>query len=248
MASRKVYFNNPAGLRLVGVFHKPFDPTTKTAILCHGFRGDKSEHRAFEELAEALKEQGIAALRFDFSGSGESDPTDITLAKQVEDVKTAIAYCQQEGYTSLGLFGHSLGGLCALVAWDPRIKTMILHASNTKSTESYSLSTEKAKASFEKRGYAIVENSSGGKMRVDKQMVGELASIDQREILSRITSPLLFIHGSSDETNDPDHSKSAFPLAPQGSQLEIVSGMGHQMRDHLENTISLSVDWFTKHL
>jgi len=248
MRSGKVKFPNSKGQNLMGVIHAPFDKTEKIVIMSHGFTGDKYEHGGFGKAAEAFREEEIAALRFDFGGSGESYPTDITISKQADDLKSAISYALNEGFKSIGLLGHSLGGLCSILAFDGRVKAMVLHAAPTKPQMPPRLQTEEAKFSFERRGYAIITNSSGDKFRVDKTFLKEMENINQSEILRRLTCPVLLIHGSSDERVLPDHSKSALPLLPPQSSLEILLGNGHYFNDGVDNTISLSVEWFKKFL
>lgn len=248
MGSRKVTFSNTAGLRLSGVLHEPHERSDAIVIMSHGFTGNRDEHGGFQKLGEALLEEGYSALRFDFSGSGESSPTDITIAKQVDDLKSTIAHSQALGYSRICLLGHSLGGLCSLKAFDSRIKTMILHAAPTKPHNSQRLQAEEAQRSFEKKGFAIIENSSGGKIRVDKEFILEQQSMNQSELLSNITCPVLLIHGSSDEVIPPDHSKTALPLLPQTSRLEIIAGKGHDFSDNIETTTKLCLDWCKNHL
>ena len=48
-------------------------------ILCHGFTGDKYEWGRFPEIAIVCNKEGIDALIFDFSGSGENERIPIRL-------------------------------------------------------------------------------------------------------------------------------------------------------------------------
>lgn len=64
------------GLILRGVLHIPEDIKVKEPIVCifHGFTGDKiGPHFIFVKLSRILARRGIASVRFDFAGSGESD-------------------------------------------------------------------------------------------------------------------------------------------------------------------------------
>jgi pimeloyl-ACP methyl ester carboxylesterase len=65
-----------------------------------------------------------SALASDFSGCGESDDDSLPVAKQVDDLRSAIARAQ--GFQRIGLFGNSLGTLICLRAYSPEIATMIL--------------------------------------------------------------------------------------------------------------------------
>ena len=105
-------------------------------VLCHGFTGNRGGDGHFAPLAGDLAERGIATVRLDFAGCGDStEPyTAYTLANMAADVDSAIAFMQSEyGVTGpVGLVGHSMGGrlaslypqlgqypAAALVLWSP---------------------------------------------------------------------------------------------------------------------------------
>ena len=63
--------------RLYGMLHSPDTPAPATGwpsvVVLHGFTGNRIEgHRNFVLLARKLAARGVACLRFDFRGSGES--------------------------------------------------------------------------------------------------------------------------------------------------------------------------------
>ena len=62
------------GQQIVGMLHVPNGRGRfPGALLLHGFTGTKTEsHRMFVKLSRRLAEHGIASLRFDFRGSGDS--------------------------------------------------------------------------------------------------------------------------------------------------------------------------------
>jgi len=68
---RLIAFRNQ-GQRLYGMLHRPEGVAIAPAVvLCHGFTGQRIEsHRLFVKMARDLAAHGIAALRFDFRGSG----------------------------------------------------------------------------------------------------------------------------------------------------------------------------------
>ena len=103
-------------------------------VLCHGFTGDRSGDGHFAPLAADLAAQGIATVRLDFPGCGDStEPfTAYTLSNMADDVESAITYMQQTyGTGRTALVGHSMGGrlaslypqrkggITALALWSP---------------------------------------------------------------------------------------------------------------------------------
>ena len=84
-------------------------------IFCHGFSGTK-DGPMFELIADTLQAHGIASIRFDFNGHGESEGEfkDMTVPNEIEDAKKVVEYVSDLRYvSSLAIVGHSQGGVVA---------------------------------------------------------------------------------------------------------------------------------------
>lgn len=85
-------------------------------VLCHGFTGNRQGDGHFAPLAEDLAAHGIATVRLDFAGCGDStEPyANYTLANMAADVDSVIGYMQASyGTGKTALVGHSMGGRLA---------------------------------------------------------------------------------------------------------------------------------------
>lgn len=85
-------------------------------VLCHGFTGNRQGDGHFAPLAEDLAAHGIATVRLDFAGCGDStEPyANYTLANMAADVDSVIGYVQATyGTGKTALVGHSIGGRLA---------------------------------------------------------------------------------------------------------------------------------------
>lgn len=85
-------------------------------VLCHGFTGNRQGDGHFAPLAEDLAAPGIATVRLDFAGCGDStEPyANYTLANMAADVDSVIGYMQATyGTGKTALVGHSMGGRLA---------------------------------------------------------------------------------------------------------------------------------------
>lgn len=85
-------------------------------VLCHGFTGNRQGDGHFAPLAEDLAAHGIATVRLDFAGCGDStEPySNYTLANMAADVDSVIGYMQATyGTGKTALVGHSMGGRLA---------------------------------------------------------------------------------------------------------------------------------------
>lgn len=103
-------------------------------IICHGFTSNK-EHLLLKNLADELEMRGIASIRFDFNGHGESegDFQDMTVLNEISDAKKVYDYANRlPNVTSISIAGHSQGGVVAsMVAGElgaKKIKSVVLMA------------------------------------------------------------------------------------------------------------------------
>lgn len=84
-------------------------------IFCHGFGGTK-DGPLFELICDSLQAHGIASIRFDFNGHGQSEGEfkDMTVPNEIEDAKKVVEYVRDLRYVSdLAIVGHSQGGVVA---------------------------------------------------------------------------------------------------------------------------------------
>ncbi len=109
--------------KIFGILHQPLHMKKVPAVIvCHGLGGSKSGGgRIYVKLAEGLAKKGIATLRIDFRGSGDSEGNfeDMTVETQVSDTLAALDFIQHHSGIDpkkIGFFGCSFGGAIALEA------------------------------------------------------------------------------------------------------------------------------------
>ena len=73
MKTEKVFFQSE-GQTLTGILHLPDQNNPPCVIASHGLLSSKDSEK-YIALGERLAEEGIAMLRFDVRGIGESDGT-----------------------------------------------------------------------------------------------------------------------------------------------------------------------------
>ncbi len=124
--------------RLLGALHlaQRLQPKSSAVLLCNPFGEEASRsHRTFRVLATQLERAGYSALRFDYTGTGDSagSSEDVTVAGWLEDIEAAAARLQAASGAArvsiVGLrFGATLAALATLrgalrprqlVLWDP---------------------------------------------------------------------------------------------------------------------------------
>jgi uncharacterized protein len=201
--------------KIFGIFHKPRLLKKYPAVLfCHGLGGNKVGHyRAYVELASAFASMGIASLRIDFRGSGDSegDFASVTLDSEVKDACKGIEYLKMHPEVDplrIAVFGRSMGSVIAIMAanrysqirslglWAPIFsshsweeKWKMLHAQELTEEHKNQLMTFEG----QKPGYGFFK---------------EFFSMDLEASISGLHDvPMLLIHGGLDDVVTPDHSE-----------------------------------------
>lgn len=111
------------GIRLAGTLTVPdtHSATTPVVVLVSGSGAQNRdeelfEHKPFAVMADYLARNGIASLRYDDRGVGEStgDRTDATTRDYAADTDAAVKWLRrQHRFGQTGVIGHSEGGMIA---------------------------------------------------------------------------------------------------------------------------------------
>lgn len=105
-------------------------------VMNHGFGGNRQEGAGFVRIAEELATKGIASIRMDFAGCGDSkvDFSGYSLSANISDSNASLKYALENAPIDserLGIFGYSNGGRMSLMITDKEdnpYKAMVLLA------------------------------------------------------------------------------------------------------------------------
>lgn len=113
MRERVEFMSN--GLRLAGLLESPAKNVKAYAVFAHCFTCGK-DIAAASRISRALVKKGIAVLRFDFTGLGNSDGdfANTNFTSNLDDLRAAAAYLTEHYFAPQLLIGHSLGGAAVL--------------------------------------------------------------------------------------------------------------------------------------
>ena len=249
----KITFQNSKGINLVGNLFKA--NSDAIVIMAHGFTSDRSSNGRFDKMADALKKDGYNVLFFDFSGCGESDDAVLSAENELDDLLSAIQFVKSQGLKRIALLGYSLGSLICLRAFSDDVSTIILFGALTGpmnyNWENYhsisQLSDLKRKGQF-----AIKVKSKWRKeVVICQQTLLDFEQIDQNKLLSRVTCPVLIIHGNSKDDDEElqllENSKAGMRYLPDDSKLEVIEGANHGFQEQYEQVIDLARKWFAKY-
>ena len=222
------------GLTLRGMVHIPQTTTEKVPMVCffHGFTGNKMEpHFIFVKLSRMLEAKGIASVRFDFGGSGESDGdfADMTISKELEDAKVIFDFAKSlEGVdtTKIAVLGLSMGGAVAsMLAGELKdeVQALCLWAAAGNMGELVMLgrSEEDLKA-ISKNGFYDV-----GGLLVGEEFLKDAQSLDIFKKATPYDKNVLLIHGDKDMAVPLSTSDRYLEIYETRGSLHVIEGADH---------------------
>ncbi len=246
-------FIGSQGTTLVGRLHRPSGPARGSILLAHCFTCSKDLH-TMTRLARGLEDAGYAALRFDFTGLGESggDFATSTVSANVTDLTRAAASLIQEGFGPCGLIGHSLGGAAAVLAAS-RLKTVrslvtLAAPSNVQHVRHLLGSDDLEDAGSGPRRRTVT--IAGRSFDLEPSFIEDLNDHDVLDAVAALDRPHLVIHARDDEIVDFDHALALHHAGREPKRLVALEHGGHlfSSRAAAENVLAAILTWFDETL
>lgn len=222
------------GLTLRGILHTPEVIKEKFPMVCifHGFTDNKvGPHFIFVKLSRMLEAKGIASVRFDFSGSGESDGDfiDMTISKELHDANAILDYVKSLDFVdmnNIGILGYSMGGAVAsMLAGQHKddIKSLCLWATAGSMKELIALDVkEEELEEARKTGFW-----DAGGLLVGENFLKDALNLDILARASEFNKNVMLLHGSEDQTVPLSTSEKYLEIYETRAALHVVEGASH---------------------
>jgi uncharacterized protein len=231
------------GLHLAGTLVTPNSSVDRAVVLVHGGGVTREEGGFFMRLAAGLGEAGVASLRFDLRGHGESEgrQEEMTLSAHLNDIRVALAQVREAtGAPNLSLIGASFGGgLCAyyaakrpdeltrLVLLNPQLNYKDRYVDQKPHwTDDYL--DDDASRQLSEQGY--ISHSSS--VNHGRALLNEVFWIRPVEVLGEITAPTLIVHGTKDTFVSVEASRAAVPHLRAEHKFVEIEGAQHGFAVH----------------
>ncbi len=247
-------FHDRQGHGIAAILSAPDVPTTRLAVLCHGFLSGKNS-TTNRTLTRLLNERGLATFRFDFFGQGESDGPfeELTTTLAVHQADTALNLATARGYDRIGLVGSSFGGLVAILTAARRrdIACIALKCPVVDFAEELLLTFGLEELARWKTTDTI-PNIMEGPDRVRLRYAFYEDCLEQIAYgpAERITAPTLIVQGEKDECVPLHQSRRLHDALGGPKKLVLLPDADHQFtreEDFHRMTTSIS-DWLVTHL
>lgn len=231
-----LYFN-ANGYKLAGTLHLPDTPKPPVVIGCHGLFANRNSPKQVS-LAQACNAEGIAYLRFDHRGCGDSQGVfnEVTsLAARCDDLHQAVAAMQHHPLVGelVALFGSSFGGTVVLAyAAQHQMPAVITYAAPSNSSAIR---------------HTNIRDGRGN--RPHSSLLTEALAFDILPGLKRVSNALI-THSQNDEIVPVEHALQIHTNVAPPKELKIFPGGDHRMSNpqHQKQFKILFLHWLKKQL
>ena len=214
MASKKIIFQNNHGESLNGSLELPEIQTKSFAIFAHCFTCSKNSMAA-AHISRALAKQGIAVLRFDFTGLGNSsgDFSNTNFSSNIGDLIAAAAYLEKQFSAPSLLIGHSLGGAAVMVAAQrlSSVKAIVTIGAPATAAHVQNLFADAHQELLENK-IACVQ-LGGRNFTIKQQFIDDLENYNSFEHIQQLGKALLIFHSPVDQVVSIDEAARIYTAA-----------------------------------
>ena len=228
----KVTFTGQNGATLAGRLELPAGQPRANALFAHCFTCTK-DIKAAGIIARRLADQGIAVLRFDFTGLGQSDGefANENFSSNVGDLVRAADFMEKNYAAPAILIGHSLGGAAVLAAASevPTATGVVTIGAPADPAHVVQHFTH-AKDEIEAAGEAEVL-LAGRPFRIQKHFLEDISEQNLTPKIQNLKKALLVFHAPLDQTVGIDNATKIFVAAKHPKSFISLDDGDHLVSD-----------------
>lgn len=249
-ASSHVSFTGDHG-KLAGVLTTPDGKDSyPLVVVLHGFTSQK-DRPLLIAISDELAARGIASLRFDFNGHGESEGRfqDMTVPNEIVDAKKAIEYAKTlPGVTEVALAGHSQGGVVAsMTAGDLKGEisalALLAPAAVLRDDAIRGNTMGALYDPLDPPEYVILKE----KFRLGRDYIKTAFDLPIYETAAGYSGPACIIHGNADRVVPYTYGERYAHLYTN-SEYHLMAGVDHSFTGVEKEAATLTADFFAKWL
>lgn len=251
MEVSKIEFPGHDGSLLAARLDQPEDLPRACALFAHCFTCGKDIHAA-SRISKALCEQGIAVLRFDFTGLGmsEGEFANTNFSSNVADLVCAADFLRQHQQAPSLLVGHSLGGAAVIAAAHSipetrAVATVGAPADPTHIVKQLGDAVEDLRTTEE-----VDVILAGRHFRIQRQFLEDLRAQNMSRHLAELGCALLVMHSPQDEIVDIDNARRLYEAARHPKSFVALDGAKHLLgrREDAIYTARVLAAWAERYL
>ncbi len=228
MPIERFQFTGSGGQHLAATLDLPEQEPVAHALFAHCFTCGK-DVLAAKRIAVRLAAQGIAVLRFDFTGLGssEGDFANSTFSSNVADLVLAAGHLRQTRKAPTILIGHSLGGAAILAAAGqiPEARAVVSIAAPSDPAHITGLFADRLD---DIREHGEVEVSLAGRpFRIKREFLDDIAEHNLMAQVKDLHKALLVMHAPTDHIVSVDNATRIFVAAKHPKSFVSLADADH---------------------
>jgi len=231
MPSKKITFTNNNGYELTARLELPLGKKPDAyAVFAHAFTGSKNLS-ATRYISRSLTLNGLAVLRFDFTGLGDSegDFADTNFTSNVEDILAACRHLTEHYEAPKIIIGHSLGGAASIFAANQVDSVTAVATVGTPSEpEHVTHLLDSSMEDIESKGVAQV-NIGGQVYTIKKQFLDDLRSKNMYNVVSEMDKALLVLHSPQDRIVEIENAAKIYHAAKHPKSFVTLNNADHML-------------------
>ncbi len=251
MPRSKIIFNNDKGEPLAALLETPSSPPSAYALFAHCFTCSK-DIAAASRISRALSKKGIATLRFDFTGLGNSDGdfSNTNFSSNIQDLLQAARYMTEQGMAPDILVGHSLGG-AAVLAVTPQlasVKAVVTIAAPATGKHIEHLFIDHRDL-INERNEAMVD-LAGRQFTIKKQFLDDVARYNDTDHIAHLGKALLVFHSPLDQVVSIDEAAKIYRAAKHPKSFITLDKADHLLSKaaDAEYVATMISTWVSRYL
>lgn len=248
-AAVKYFTLDGANGKLSAMIQTPDKENYPVVILMHGFNSSKNMP-LLRDIADKLEENGIATVRFDFNGHGQSYGRfeDMTIPNEIEDASKVYEYVSHlPNVTSISLSGHSQGGVVAsMLAGElgtDKIKSVVLLAP-ASILRDMAAHGDLFGVKYD-TDYLPPYVDIPGCCRVGQDYVETAKNLPIYETAARYKGKVLIIHGMADDLVPYSYGVE-YDKIYTNSELKLLPGLNHNFVGNEDTVAEETADFVKK--
>ena len=228
MRIERLRFPGSRGFQLAARLDLPDTEPVAYALFAHCFTCTKNL-KSISHISRGLSDAGIAMLRFDFTGLGESEGefSDTNFSSNVGDLLAAARFLKANYAAPQIVIGHSMGGPAVMQAVRQIPSAVaVVSIGAPADLEHLSRTLMSKRAEIERVGEAEV-TIGGRKFTLKQQLFDDLGQNHMAYLVANLGRPLLILHSPQDETVAMADAYRIFEMARQPKSLISLDGADH---------------------
>lgn len=224
----KLTFPGAGGELLAARLDSPAGKPRAYALFAHCFTCTKDIYAA-SRIAAGLAAEGIAVLRFDFTGLGASEGefANTNFSSNVADLVKAADFLRETREAPKILIGHSLGGAAVLAAAGSVPEALAVATIGAPAEPAHVAHLfQEAKPDIEARGEAEVL-LAGRPFRIKKQFLDDISERNLSQSVSSLKKALIVFHSPIDETVGVENAAKIFGAAKHPRSFVSLDSADH---------------------